>query len=573
MITQPRYINKAINIVLPFFLIFSLFIMKPLFAQKQGFIIPDSLRNMSYEELRKGFQINRNDFLIVDQYLKAFRVKGEIENNVEKIAESFHLKSFIEENFEKKIQYLDSSIFISEGFYYKEYPARAFLSKALLFEKKFEYDSALENYTLALEYADKNSNLRLVSIINYLIGLIKIDTGEYDSAKALFKECGKYYSENIGIRDDLYLYNIFALSEISYRENKLDSCTYFNKIGLTESLICEKPEMQNYFVLNESMVQFKRKNYAIAIDSLTSIIPFFIKQEDYSNTIVSYYYLGKSYNEIDRKEKGISYLIKMDSLFQFHPYYMYEERKGYDDIIEYYESKKDLQRQLLYIKKTIKVDSFLNTQGKTMLRETNLKYDTPILLQEKEKLIKTLNKSKINLSRKLLTLFLALALSLGGLLWLFNKNRNYKNKYDDLLNSRKDKKPKADSKPKTIDSISEKQVARIIEQLNKFEKNLEYLNNEISLAKTATFLGTNSSYLSKVINYYKSQNFSAYINELRIEYALEKIPNDKKLLNYTITALAHEFGYNNSESFSKAFYAKTGIYPSFYIKQLKNVKN
>ena len=34
-------------------------------------------------------------------------------------------------------------------------------------------------------------------------------------------------------------------------------------------------------------------------------------------------------------------------------------------------------------------------------------------------------------------------------------------------------------------------------------------------------------------------------------------------------AIAQEVGFNNSESFSKAFYKKTGIYPSYFIKQLE----
>jgi AraC-like DNA-binding protein len=43
--------------------------------------------------------------------------------------------------------------------------------------------------------------------------------------------------------------------------------------------------------------------------------------------------------------------------------------------------------------------------------------------------------------------------------------------------------------------------------------------------------------------------------------------------NYTISALAKEFGYNNTESFSTAFYKQTGIKPSYYIKQLRKTPN
>jgi len=38
---------------------------------------------------------------------------------------------------------------------------------------------------------------------------------------------------------------------------------------------------------------------------------------------------------------------------------------------------------------------------------------------------------------------------------------------------------------------------------------------------------------------------------------------------YTIKALASESGFNTTEAFSKSFYKKTGIYPSYFIKELK----
>ena len=52
----------------------------------------------------------------------------------------------------------------------------------------------------------------------------------------------------------------------------------------------------------------------------------------------------------------------------------------------------------------------------------------------------------------------------------------------------------------------------------------------------------------------------------------------EKLRKYTIKAIAGEFGFNTSESFSKAFYKKHGIYPSYFLSRLeknqeKEVKN
>ena len=76
---------------------------------------------------------------------------------------------------------------------------------------------------------------------------------------------------------------------------------------------------------------------------------------------------------------------------------------------------------------------------------------------------------------------------------------------------------------------------------------------------------------SKVINKYREISFANYLKELRINYCLEILKVDSKLRSYTIKAISKEMGFNNSESFSKAFFKKTGIKPSYYIKQLNRL--
>ena len=64
-------------------------------------------------------------------------------------------------------------------------------------------------------------------------------------------------------------------------------------------------------------------------------------------------------------------------------------------------------------------------------------------------------------------------------------------------------------------------------------------------------------------------DFSAYISELRIDLCVDKLKNDQTFRKYTMNAIAHEIGFNNAESFSKAFHRRTGIYPSYFIRELE----
>jgi len=66
----------------------------------------------------------------------------------------------------------------------------------------------------------------------------------------------------------------------------------------------------------------------------------------------------------------------------------------------------------------------------------------------------------------------------------------------------------------------------------------------------------------------KGKNFSSYLSDLRVDYAIDRIKNNSQFRLYSIKAIAEETGFKNTESFSKAFHKKTGIYPSYFIKNI-----
>ncbi|MEW7289951.1 helix-turn-helix domain-containing protein [Aquimarina sp. 2304DJ70-9] len=150
-------------------------------------------------------------------------------------------------------------------------------------------------------------------------------------------------------------------------------------------------------------------------------------------------------------------------------------------------------------------------------------------------------------------------------------------KYINLLKS--DYKDQLDFIKKTISSIktnitqnkiSDDIIDKILSNLKSFEESKKFVNREINLNHVALELNTNSKYLSKVVNLHKEKTFTQYINDLRIDYFIDQFQKDKKYSNYTIKAIAEEVGFNTANAFSKAFYKKTGKYPSDFIKELEN---
>ena len=113
-------------------------------------------------------------------------------------------------------------------------------------------------------------------------------------------------------------------------------------------------------------------------------------------------------------------------------------------------------------------------------------------------------------------------------------------------------------------------VNSVLLALEEFESGNGFLDNNLTLNSLSKAFNTNSNYLSKIINFYKKQNFSSYISNLRVDYCIEQLKTNETFRKYSIKAIAFELGYNNAESFSKDFYKKTGIYPSYFIREFEN---
>jgi len=220
----------------------------------------------------------------------------------------------------------------------------------------------------------------------------------------------------------------------------------------------------------------------------------------------------------------------------------------------------------------------------TRLRYTKLKYlqkniaqyyDTPLLVKEKEEIIATLQQEK---SYSYIGIIVLAVISLLAIaLWFFNDNKRktYKKRFEALLQkaqTEKTDKKRSRYKDTRID-ISEDIITHILSCLDDFEKKKAYLKHNITVASLAKSFNTNTRYLSNTINVYKKKRFSLYITELRIDYAVERLQSDKKLRTYTISAIAGEVGFGNTESFTQAFRKKTGIYPSYFIKELQKQQN
>lgn len=127
----------------------------------------------------------------------------------------------------------------------------------------------------------------------------------------------------------------------------------------------------------------------------------------------------------------------------------------------------------------------------------------------------------------------------------------------------------ADGKNKTL-AISEdmrrKQLDAVIDVM---ENSTEFCSSDFSLARLATLVGSNSKYVSLVINDTFHKTFKNYVNDYRIRLACLRMADTGTYGSYTLNAIAESVGFKSYTTFVELFRKVVGITPSMYKDKLK----
>ncbi len=97
----------------------------------------------------------------------------------------------------------------------------------------------------------------------------------------------------------------------------------------------------------------------------------------------------------------------------------------------------------------------------------------------------------------------------------------------------------------------------------------EYLDPDFSLNMLAEKIGSNSKYVSQVIND-RGCNFRNFINEYRIGEARRRLLDVDRFGNWTIQSIANSVGFLSTSTFNAAFKKFTGMTPSLYQKMSRS---
>ncbi|KAA2217634.1 helix-turn-helix domain-containing protein [Chryseobacterium sediminis] len=549
----------------------------------------DSLRLWNFEELKNKFTIydeanKKLEARAVSQY---YLTKAKKQKNILEIAEGYNL-IHLTEDFPLALKYIDSLAMITKNVKGDVYPARTFIIKGNLYYKYDNLKAALDNYILGLEYSKKHKNLKQIAYANMNIAYLNSYMGRNKEAAKTFR----YHLLNSQNITDEYQHDQMRVSLVYcyLKINKIDSANFFIQEGLNSPFVQKNKYNMNQYLYLSGQLNLTTKNYQLAIAELTKAYTYFSSINDNNQNYVLYS-LGKCYEGLNNKQETIKYFTQIDANIKKTNITFPELGDVYTFLIDYYRESGDKEKQLYYIDRFLKVDKKLNEQFRYLSTELHQKYDTPNLLQEKEDIINELKNKKTFLYVSVSILILILFF----LTYFYYKSKKAEKKHQkiaqNLIHLIEKRSPetiqhqngkqieiyqsiKDESGNKTNKTIPEEVVQSILKDLDTFENKLHFLKNGITLTSLAKNIKTNTGYLSEIINNHKDKNFTTYLNDLRIDYVLDQLVQDKKFRSYKLPVIAEEIGYNNVQAFSIAFKKRTGTTPSIYIKEIeKSISN
>lgn len=539
-----------------------------------------------FYKLREKYEnFSENDqkaFPLLQPYID----KAKREKNYEKLVQGYKDAVYFAFLSEDKLKYADSMIWAANQSRSEDLRIISHIDKGVVYYYHYKkYQLALNEYLEAYKYSKNTKNEYLKYQNLYHIGVIKSYLGYYEDASELFMKCLVHYREKTstitklhpneiynnkkGYLNSLYQMIICYRHLGNYKEADKAIETGFAEIGNNPEYELEK----GYFLLSKGISEHRNNRFQLALKNLNESLPAIKSSRDFARLSVGYFYIGKSYASLKKTKESVAYFKKIDSIFRKHQFMLPELRENYEILIDYSKKENNQAQQLYYTNQLLKADSIMSKDFIYLSPKMHKDYDTNNLLEEKDKL------QKINyLGTIIIIVLIVWAIGLVALLTRRHKKaKEIQQKYvlvEEKFTASQNPEKAEEPAPAILQlveekkfSLNENKVEELLQKLKAFEDKKEFTQKGLTISKLASQLGTNSNYLSQVINEYKKVNFNKYLSELRINYITNLLFEDRKYLKYNIETLARECGIASRQNFSDLFYEINGIRPTDFVKK------
>lgn len=482
-------------------------------------------------------------------------------------------------NFDSALEIADSLYQISET---PLFQTKSLMLSASLYQQKYDFKNSVA-YALKAEKIIEPTNeyiwkSRVHGFLATQYRLLKLNDESKKYLNKGFKDLENVDNPNVvsGTKGLFYQELVYhALDEKNYEQaiSYLQQTEeYFNKLK-TDGNYLNADIMQLFGTTYSGLGEYEtaKNYYAKALETYGDTPDSYLKTLIYSG-------LARIGIEEKNLEEAEIYLKKADSLAE-NSNYLEVKKEVYQTYRDFYLAKNDIINLTEVNKNLEKINTDILDLKSSFINES---FTT--LSANKDKLMKS---SK----RKNTILLAAGILFVSGIIYFLWYRRNQRReilRFKEILKEIEEKRKKQLPAPEVIrvreatvshaensqdsDLMAKQTVEKILMKLKKFEDSEKFKNNKVSLSTLATYCETNTKYLSHVINNYKQKDFNNYINELRINYIIDKLQQDPKYRKYKISVIADDAGFSSQNKFSTVFKNITTISPSSFIQFLEKEK-
>jgi len=447
----------------------------------------------------------------------------------------------------------------------------------------------------AYKFSEKTNNISNKWLLKRVIGELQVDYGNVITGLQHLKEVESIYVTGKVKKIHIYntdLYNRDVLASVRYSIAK----TYFKIDSLVEAdyyieKVKEYADTGENIAYNDTYlglkagILIKQERYIEGLDVTNQYFSNDLKKRD-GELSHSYAMQGIAYEGLQLKEKATTSFLTSDSLFVAggSNYYFDELKQTFKYLLNHYKKEGNTKKQIEYLNKMIAYEETVGSLKESVSNGVVSMYTIPELTSEKELLISKLEKEKSTSNAGVILFLILSCIGLIVAMFQYRKRLIYKKRFDNLkVALEKRIKNEVSSPIKTASTnkttinnstpqLKSTQSDKIKAGLKIFEDTMMFTEENITLKTLALQVGTNSTYLSKYINDEKLENFSVYINNLRINHVLKLLYSSEKVRTYTVSALAREVGFSNPKSFSNHFKRITGLSVTYFIKKLEDIK-
>lgn len=254
-----------------------------------------------------------------------------------------------------------------------------------------------------------------------------------------------------------------------------------------------------------------------------------------------------------------------------------------------YRDRGDLIRAQGYLDEYLTLsDEIFNQRVFNSLKNTQFQYET----DKSDGIIRNLSEERmrqevrIQMQRRMIWIISLSVMALGVLTFvIYRQKRKLSVAYDDLfdrnnanienerlykqrireLEMRQDNVAPPEENVSDRSSLSDELRTRLYGSIMEvMEDTARICDPDFTINTLADAVGSNTAYVSKVINETFGKNFRTFLNEYRIKESMARLADEEGYGHYTIKAVAESVGFRSQSGFIAAFTKFTGMKPGMY---------